>query len=836
MFREYMIYDRFCVTKKGTLIGGLEIGGRDPDGLSSDDFTGLSLIARSLYQNLPECVRSLTQYYVHREGVKVRFKKRESAISDYLSANREKFLNEKNLSGSRIIHLFEIDPDEMPGQGAASFAKHLLKAFKSRQSRKIIADRLSFEKTINLYAESLEKQRRDLADILDEAKSRWDGIFACRTLDKSGLWAFCRFLANMEPEMMLEAETENVPDEQWDLLLAEGDHYPVSINSQDFLKFQNTENSYARILSATRFSEEAGEAMIQPGQWAAKAHSPVRQKGNYVIMCRYAPLSKIRQGMMFTGKKNELYRKNLNFMSVIRGLSEGQSKTGSGRFDNLKPVIAKKMRELEEAEGLGEKWGHMHAMAVAFGKSPEKVNATLKTLRKSMVRAGMSVVVEGIDLPDAYKTIMPGGRESAARDMQVNTTQFGALSLIYKQAEGQITVDDLRGEEAQYVFQSADGSPFYYSPFCGGRCVVIGVGPIRSGKSFAKNTLGGHFVKYGGVYRAIDIDPGSEPLAQFFRDQGAIFRIGRKNSSGFNSFKAVAKGPDDFSFISHFKQLVMQMLKSNDSPAMRELDAHEQQQLDEAVTATLKLPDRLRGFSSMVNHCPEELQRKLSRWHGEGIYAGLFDQEDDALGPIEKPVAAFNLAGVKDDPTLLPLTISEITYRVTRMFEDPDYRSVPKYLDIDEAHAPLKIDYFRDYIIRSVRTWGKWLGGIGLWSQDPGEFRKIPDWSALRSAASALFFMSDPTIDEKLYRDTFRLTDGEIEAIRELRPKKEAYIIQRDIGVSKTIIIEVEPEQHVISTSRPYEADLRQKMIDKYGIREGIQKTIEELKLNERRQ
>ena len=235
----------------------------------------------------------------------------------------------------------------------------------------------------------------------------------------------------------------------------------------------------------------------------------------------------------------------------------------------------------------------------------------------------------------------------------------------------------------------------------------------------------------------------------------------------------------------------------------------------------------------MVNHCPVELQQKLGRWYGNGFYASLFDQKEDAVGSLDKPVVAFNLAGVKDDPILLPLTISEITYRVTRMFEDPNYRHVPKYLDIDEAHAPLKIDYFRDYVIRSIRTWGKWLAGISMWSQDPSEFLKIPDWSALRSAASTLFFMADPTLDVSLYRKTFNLSDGEISAIKELRPKREAYIVQRDIGVSKKILVEVEPEQHVISTSRPHEADLRRRLVDEYGIEEGIRRTIEELKLNQ---
>jgi type IV secretion system protein VirB4 len=297
----------------------------------------------------------------------------------------------------------------------------------------------------------------------------------------------------------------------------------------------------------------------------------------------------------------------------------------------------------------------------------------------------LNVVSESIHLPDAYKTILPAGRESSVRDLEINATQFGATTHIYKASEGQFTVEDLQGEEAQYIFQSADGSPFHFSPFTGGRGVVIGVGPIRSGKSFTKNTLASHFVKYGGFYRAIDIDPGSETLAQFFGADGAVFRIGQ-GGNGFNPFFA-AKGPNDLPFISHLKNTVMEMLKKNENEKMRTVEMFEQQQLDRAIVATLRLPKHLQRFSAMVNHCPAEFQQKLSRWTADGMHADLFDRKTDAVGSLDKPVVAFNLAGVKDDPVRFPLTMAEVFYRVTRMFEDPDYRNVPKYLDIDEAHA-----------------------------------------------------------------------------------------------------------------------------------------------------
>ncbi len=118
-----------------------------------------------------------------------------------------------------------------------------------------------------------------------------------------------------------------------------------------------------------------------------------------------------------------------------------------------------------------------------------------------------------------------------------------------------------------------------------------------------------------------------------------------------------------------------------------------------------------------------------------------------------------------------------------------------------------------------------------MWTQSPKEFVDLPDWPALRSAASTFFFMADPHMDEGLYRDAFQLTPGECEAIRNLTPKREAYIVQPELGVSKKIILEVEPEQYVVSTSTPHEADARRRNTEQFGFEQGLEMTIRELGL-----
>ena len=341
----------------------------------------------------------------------------------------------------------------------------------------------------------------------------------------------------------------------------------------------------------------------------------------------------------------------------------------------MKPAIREQLKELEEAEAIEDRWCLAHAQVVCFDRNPAKLRAASEALKNSLNQSGFSLCVESVDLPDAWKTFQPAGRPHALRKIPANSTQLGALSLIYKSTEGQPVIEDLRGEEAQYVFYSENGAPFHFSPFVGGRAVVIGVGPIRSGKSFTKNTLAMHWLKYGGFFRAIDIDPGSEPVAQSFGKAGAVFRF--EQNQGFNPF-AAARGPDDVHFIAHLKNMVLRMIASNENDSLRRLDAHEQRQLDEAIAATLRLPVDLKNLGTMVRHCPVELQEKLYRWHGAGMYARLFDQQSDPMEKLSQQVVAFNLASIKDDPVALPLVISEIFYRVTPCLRGPEVPHSPE--------------------------------------------------------------------------------------------------------------------------------------------------------------
>lgn len=828
----YGRWKNFAMTKATTLIGGLELSGVDPRTITAQQRGGYADLVRAAYQLTPSDA-IITQYYMHFDNVKVHLKPRNHQRIDLITSRRQDFLNnERNLSGSRLFHLIDLPPStDINKLASLEFAGHLGNSLLSKKSRDYVKTRLSTKNALFATHENLAEQVQKLETEIGQLRDRFGLVSADNhVLSTSDLWALMRVLYTLDPNYFDEALNEPVPTEHWDSMLPDGDIEHVTMNRVDFLKFNGVQTRYARLASIVGYGEDS----VPQGFWINGPRAPVMLPGNYMLMSRWRPLSELQRAMMFFNRRTELDRSTVNIMDMVKG---NDAKSALEEELTTSDTTKKAVKELEAAKALKDRFGMFCSQVLIFDSDPAALVKSCQTMNSAITQAGGQLVWENRGLAEAYESFLPGFSKSYRRDVVFTSSQFGAASHLYKSSEGvRRWGPDDKPEEAWYIFESEDGSPFYFTPYIGGRMVIIGVGPIRSGKTFTKNCIASHYQKFGGFFRAIDIDPGAEPIAEFFGEEDAgMFRLTTESSRGFNPFVS-AQGRGDNSFKAHMLSQVLLMLKANDNPEMQQLQAYEQEEVDQAIDKTLRLPKAMQSLSSFYSHLGRSTQEKLRRWVGDGMYAHLFDAEVDAIGDFAKRIGTFNLSGVKDDPVALPLVMSEIFYRNTRLFENPEYRSIPKFLDCDEAHFLMGIRSARQKLITSIRTWGKWMGGVGLWTQSASEFEKIEDWPALRSAATTFFFMADPALDRDTYKRTFLLTDGELDAIANLIPKRQALIIQREVGISKVVNLLVEPEQYVINTSVAHEAETRRQMMREFGDPDlAIARTIDLLGLRKKK-
>ncbi len=808
-------YNGFVLSYTGSLVGAIEIDGIDPDGMSQKDMEAFSIVIRNLLNILPQSI-ILQQYYIHYRDLRITFAHRKNPVCNALNQYRAGHLNGMRLSGARCVLFVEMYPEHQGQSSLSLFIRHLLRCLQSAASREYVRRFIMYGHVRSASKSALEELALALETIIRDIINYCSGLFQTRQLDLDETYRVMKFLATMEVNYL---HSDLQCPQTIDTDLSDGQVAPVTIKGMDLLRLHNLYKTYLRVMSVKQFNFDR----FTPGLFAK---GPIKTSGNYVLTTRYKGMSETSKTLFFFNRKKELERETITFADFIKGLDGGTEK--DREMQVFRPSLIRKFQELDEASSLQDNLGLVATHGVVFDTDITELQKTTERLQSALQQNQFSILWETVAQIDVFFNLQPCAdcRGRFFRDIPLNTSQFSTLSLLYKSAQGTKVVEDLGREEAQYIFLSADDSPYYFSPFTGGRGFLIGVGPVRSGKSFLRTCTGIHWPKYGGFYRAIDIDPGSEPIAHAFGADAGIVRFDGMNDRGFNFFSQ-ADGPDDLHFISHLNQQLMAMIGSNDSEELRHLSGADQLALDRAVRQVLRLPPDLQTLSTLVKHCPGSVQGKLTRFVGAGPYSRLFDAQHDAIGTIDRKIAIYNLAGIKDDSVAKPLVMAEIAYRVLRFYENPAFLSYPKWLDVDECHHILaNPGLTKTMLLDRVRTWGKLQAGIGMWTQSGIELGNIENWEALRSAASTFIFTADPELNKDAYRSIFNMKEGEMETIKGLIPKKEFYLIQRDLNVSKKCILSVEPEQYVLSTSRPAEQALYFDNVERYGFDAGVRKTM----------
>lgn len=186
-------YGPFFLTKTGSLIGAIELAGRDPDGLERQDHFALSLITDAIYGRLHRNI-GVYQYFSHFLGAKAVIRPRAHPVDEMLGRRREQHLNAKELSQSNLIHYFEFEPDEdLNKLGVPHAVMHVMRSVFDRRSRAIIKHQFSTSNAFVIETARLDIMAAQLQDVITEITLKWQGLFYARQLSPQEQWAHMRF-------------------------------------------------------------------------------------------------------------------------------------------------------------------------------------------------------------------------------------------------------------------------------------------------------------------------------------------------------------------------------------------------------------------------------------------------------------------------------------------------------------------------------------------------------------------------------------------------------------------------------------------------------------------
>lgn len=806
------------LTKDCRLGAAFEVEGVDPSALTPENHLRLSQLVDNIFGNIDPSL-TVTQYQVNTPIASLKLLPRDSVVQQRISQGREALLASENLIQTRLIYFFEIDLDkDLNTLNPVSLFSNMFGALNDKAKRAAFLNAISAKQQILISRKDLLSKARLLSEQMESFLARWKNLGEGRQLSREQTTNVLGFLASFRSETF--PGVRPLADQVAPIL--QGDIRPITSNGTPCIKFDGVSPMYCRVGALAAFGENP-----VPGFWGFSQERPALLNAPFVLMYRWKPLSDFETALQFSSKRKELERQSSSIMSHVF-----TSKAGG---ENLSTKLREKFEELDKADAMRVRWTRSESYVVTYAKDVEELQRITARLNTSVTATGARIIWEDTNLMNSYAAFYPTGAGRGARRRVTNSHQNAAAGLYYKSNQGQPVISTANGsEEALCVFKTPSGAAFHYYPSVAGKGLTLGFGPTRTGKTYFKNTVAAHSLKYGGSYFALDVDPGTEPLAMLLGNKESVFRVyaDTAGESGFNLFTSCL-GADDQKFKSHFLNQIHRMVEGNLSAQSREITLSEQQELDAALASTLDLPIGMQTLSSFSGHLGGSLQAKLSRWvkgdralgRDDGVYSQLTDCEVDAVG-ADTRFRVFNFQNLRDDIEQRNVAYAEIFYRIIQEFESPAARAFPKFLDIDEAHVPLSDPRFQHWITQGLVTWNKYNVLPSLWSQSIEEFLKLERFEAIRSSAGTMIFTADQSLNGELYKSALGLTEGECSAIRSLIPKRQVYIIQREIGVSTVIEVKNDAYTDMIVNSRPDIVSIRDPLIEKYGLDEGLDRAL----------
>lgn len=760
----------YLLTQQGRLVVLLTTNARDPDGRDDQSFLAATLTLENALSALPADAH-VQQWLWHGPAILPQVAPRSQRTAQRVGEARMAHLAQRSLYQTRLLTAITLDTKALAGKTSwIDLINALLSAAVDRSSRRDLMRTMHIGSTLKLLESAVDQCAERLRDATAQFVARLSIHQDHRVLDADESWQWCRALAQVDPRAF--ASESKPPSQHWYATLATGPIEPLRAEGVDLLRCTGS-GAYIRMGSITRLHEETA-----PAFWAAGSKPIIGVDGCFVLAINATPLTAIASALQFKAAQNQIDQAKLSITGLIARAAGKQPENAK----DSNPILDQQEAELKAAQTTGLRWWNVNCYALAFGATAQAAADASLGLDTALANANVGVTWESAITVDAFASLQPGARALGPRAHLLNSTQVGALSLCWSHSQGDHRVADLGGDEPLLFLETRDRQLYGFNPFVGEKSSVIIVGPTRSGKTFAKNVLLSHFPKYPGArVVAIDFDAGSECLASLYGDDAALVRGGH----GLNPFSAQhAPG-----FAAHFSRLTSAMIAANDDLTLSTLGEGDQLALDSALRATLLLPMHMRSLSAFVHHLPLHLRHKFSRWvrDGDARYADLLDADTDRVGLIDKAVTVFNLAHLRDDAKARGPVVTELLYRITAAFEDPQRRACPKVLPLDECHLFLKDPVAAAFVEDKSRTIAKWLGSLWLMTQQPHELLAVPNWPAIRTAASTYLFTAAPEIDRETYRLAFGLTPADIHTIERLIPKSELYLVQPEIGTRKVL-------------------------------------------------
>ncbi len=439
----------------------------------------------------------------------------------------------------------------------------------------------------------------------------------------------------------------------------------------------------------------------------------------------------------------------------------------------------------------------------------EHLRDVAPSVHRIFVDARAQVIEETLGNLSAFYAMFPGNPKFQVFPMWLGQEHHARLSSIFAPHIGFPQSEDLDAEYLN-VFETRTGTPYFQDAYVNGVRVMLVIGPPGSGKSVHENLAASHEQKYGGFTFIFDIGNSYESVVELYG--GKVDKVG-KDGPRVNPF-ALEPTENNLKFLNGFVKLLLEN-------GGAELSPEDEDVVFRSVQDIYHLDPANRRLGNIF--LPRHLQRYLAKWTGTGVYAAVFDNVEDSLSLARLQCFDFQGVNNKQYADLIEPLMVWLLRRIEDVLYDPANLGVPKHIVIEELFSSMKNKQLLDAALASIKTVRKNLGGVTLIGQSAMDLGDNAD--SIVNSCTSFLFLPDATFNREHYGKLFKMTDQQLHLFESLQPR-EALYIRRD-GLTKVIRLNLDPRSYATFSTKPKDRVRRGKLIEKYGLTDGIRRFAE---------
>ena len=442
-------------------------------------------------------------------------------------------------------------------------------------------------------------------------------------------------------------------------------------------------------------------------------------------------------------------------------------------------------------------------------KSPEQLRETIPAVHRIFVDARAQVIEETLGNLSGFYAMFPGNHKFNVFPLWLGEDHHARLSLVFAPHLGHPHSEDLDREYLN-IFETRTGTPFFQDVYVNGVRVMLVIGPTGTGKSVHANQMLALEQKYGGFTFIFDIGGSYESQVELYG--GRVDRVG-KDGPRVNLF-ALEPTESNVKFLYSFIKL---LLTNGGAP----LEPEDDEVIHKGVQDMYLLDPENRRLGNLF--LPKKLDRYLSKWVGAGIYSRIFDNVEDTLSLARLQCFDFQGVNNRQYADLIEPLMVWLLRRIDQVLYDPANLGVPKHILIEEIFSSMKNKQLLEAALASIKTVRKNLGGVTLIGQSANDLGEHAD--SIVNSCTSFLFLPDATFNRKHYGELFKLTDQQLNLFESLREREGLYV-RRD-GLTKVVTLNLDKRSYAKFSTRPKDKVRRAKLVQKYGLTEGIERFAE---------